>query len=407
MVDDEQESGGGAVRDRIVLGLGGTVDYEVSCSSAVLERLVLASGLAPAELSSVIEVNTERDLLRCLLAFLRDGTGGERFVASTEIVEAFAAHFDPVVALGGTCTRAALAMDKLGVKSTLHLVSIDDTIRRLLPPGCSYVCSATEDTSHPHLILQFAAGTSVGAGEISLCAPYANRVIFTNDPPHETMLLHPELGALLAEAQVFLISGLNSLRDPDLLNERLTTLEQLLGSPDTPSLVYYEDAGFHQPALSSQVNARLDPLVDVHGMNEDELQSYLGRTCNLLDVAEMAAALLQIQTLSTAPTCVIHTRYWSLAVGRDAASFAPALRGGIAMASARYLHGDGYTETDYHRVADGPVNERGAVFAEQLNRRLPGVVCCEPALVLVTAVPTTVGLGDTFVGGFLAAWTGG
>jgi hypothetical protein len=30
-------------------------------------------------------------------------------------------------------------------------------------------------------------------------------------------------------------------------------------------------------------------------------------------------------------------------------------------------------------------------------------VCCVPAHVLVSETPTTVGLGDTFVGGFVAA----
>jgi ADP-dependent phosphofructokinase/glucokinase len=33
-------------------------------------------------------------------------------------------------------------------------------------------------------------------------------------------------------------------------------------------------------------------------------------------------------------------------------------------------------------------------------------VCAVPALVLRTATPTTIGLGDTFVGGFVAALAG-
>jgi len=136
--------------DKIVLGLAGTVDYEITWDTAVIERLVSEYDIRPAELSTQVSVRSERDLLRSLLAFVRNGTGGERFIASSHIVDSFASHFGKKITLGGTCVRAAIAMDKLGVKSTLHLVSIDDHVRRLLPPGCSYICSASHDSTDPH-----------------------------------------------------------------------------------------------------------------------------------------------------------------------------------------------------------------------------------------------------------------
>src|SRR5438128_689155 len=107
-----------------VLGLGGTVDYEIRWDSRVVEALALEYGIRAAELSVSVPIGSERDLLRTLLAFVRDGVGGERFVASSDIVEAFAARFERRITLGGTCVRAALAMDKLGIASTVHLVSI-------------------------------------------------------------------------------------------------------------------------------------------------------------------------------------------------------------------------------------------------------------------------------------------
>lgn len=390
--------------DRIVLGLGGTVDYLVGWDSAVLEELVRAYGIRADELSTAVPVTSERNLVRCLLAFVRDGVGGERFVASSAIVESFSRRFVTEVVLGGTGVRAAIAMDKLGVKTTLHLVSIDDHVRRLLPASCSYVCSADQDTTDPHLIVQFDAGVRVRAGDIDLCAPSANRVILANDPPHEQMRLSPELGAVLADARIFGISSLNAIRDAAVLDRRLAELRALLAELRPGCLVHYEDAGFHVPELAPRVNAGLGERVTVHSMNEDELHAYLGRAYDLLDPVAMAVALRTIRITVTAPTIVVHTRYWALAIGRDAEAFAAALRGGITMASTRYLYGDGFTESDYAAVARLPPSQAALTFAAGIEAALPGQVHCQAAILLQTDHPTTVGLGDSFVGGFLAAW---
>jgi len=145
--------------------------------------------------------------------------------------------------------------------------------------------------------------------------------------------------------------------------------------------------------------------VAVHSMNEDELHAYLGRTYDLLDPKEMAQALSAIRRALAAPMIVVHTRYWALAIGPQAQVFSAALRGGITMASTRYLFGDGFTESDYAAVARLPPSRSALAFAAGIEAELPGSVRCEAGIVLQTDNPTTVGLGDSFVGGFLAAWT--
>jgi ADP-dependent phosphofructokinase/glucokinase len=334
---------------------------------------------------------------------VRNGSGGERFIASSDIVDTFASHFGKKITLGGTCVRAAMAMDKLGLKSTLHLVSIDDHVRQLLPPSCSYICSASHDSTDPHLIVQFKAGTRVRVADIDIRSPHPNRLIFAHDPPHEELLISDELGLTLADAVVFLISGFNVIRDAAILDQRLATLKQHMASLSADCLVHYEDAGFHVPALSRQVNRQLGDVIDVHSMNEDEMQAYLGGTCNLLDADEMAPALVELITRLTAPTVVVHTKYWSVVVGRGADSFTEALRGGVTMASTRYAYGDNFTEDDYNEVAQAPPSSAGATFARAIEARMPGLVRSSPAVVMQTARPTMIGLGDSFVGGFLAA----
>ncbi|OZB88606.1 MAG: hypothetical protein B7X41_07240, partial [Microbacterium sp. 14-71-5] len=92
-----------------VLGLGGTVDYEVTWDDPTVQALAEAYGIAVDELDRLLPIESERDLVRTVLAFLRDGGGGERYVASSAVVERFAARFDTRITLGGTCVRAAIA----------------------------------------------------------------------------------------------------------------------------------------------------------------------------------------------------------------------------------------------------------------------------------------------------------
>lgn len=391
---------------RLVLGLAGTVDYEVTWDPRVLEGLVRRHDIRHDELTLDRTIETERDLVATIAAFFAAGAGGERYVASSAVVEQFAARFDKRITLGGTPVRAALAMRALGVKSHLHLVSIDDHVRRLLPEGCTYICSALEDTTDPHLIIQFPAGARLRAGDLDLTAPHPNRLIFANDPPARELVLSDDLGESLSGAEVFLISGFNVIQDPALLAHRLAELERHLESLPKVCRVIYEDAGFHAPALSRQVRDALREVIGIHSMNEDEMQTYLGRPLDLLDPDQVESAVRGLAAGGDGPTLVVHTKYWALAAGRDAGALSEALRGGITMATTRYVHGDHFTEADYRATSKLPAHPDGTRVAEALGARLGDAVSCIPARRVDVADPTTIGLGDTFVGGFVAALAG-
>ena len=73
------------------------------------------------------------------------------------------------------------------------------------------------------------------------------------------------------------------------------------------------------------------------------------------------------------------------------------------MASTRYLYGDDFSEADYAKMTQARASEAGTDFAARLQARLPGLVRCLAAKDMQTDHPTTVGLGDAFVGGFLEA----
>lgn len=349
-----------------------------------------------------VTVADERDLVRSVLGFLHEGAGGERFVAAPEIVTSFAARFPHRTTLGGTNVRATLAMSRLGLPSTLHLVSIDDTTRRLLPPEVDYLCSAEQDSTWPHLIVQYPAGARVRVGGDTIHSPVPNRLIYVNDPPNREILLSPDLGRLLADARVFLISGFNSMQDVATLDARLTDLRRHLSHLPADAVVIFEDAGYHVPDLSRRVICGLQGLVDVHSMNEDELQAHLGRDVDLLDPTDLASAVRELADVVPARTLVVHTRHWSLAAGADAERYRSALESATRTAAARYLHGDTFTRADCEDLATARRDPGGLDLTRRLEALLPDELCCVPAFSPVTATPTTVGLGDAFIGGFIA-----
>jgi len=388
---------------RVVLGLGGGVDCEVDVTPPPLEQLVDRYDIRAAELTSPATVADERDLVISILAYLKKGGGGEHFVASADALRAFAARFPSRIALGGTSVRAAIAMSRLGVPSTLHLVGIDDCVRRLLPPTCDYITSSDPDPLNPHLIVQYEKGLRVRAGDIDIQAPGANRLIYVNDPANESMLLSDDLGTLLRDAGVFLVSGFNAARDQGVLDERLSTLRRHMRELPAEAFVYYEDAAFHEPAFSRRVRDALVEVVDVYGLNEDELQSHLGHAVDLLSVDDVERALTSLRALIPVPTLVVHTGCWAAAFGAGAGEFADALENGIVIAGTRYSYGDEYTGQHVELIRNRRRRPDSVAFAAALENRMNGQVRCSPCFHLDVAAPTTIGLGDTFVGGFLAA----
>ena len=389
----------------VVLGLGGCVDYELRLSAPILQHLVADHDITLADLTgrTGAPITSERHLVISILEYLRRGSGGEHHVLAAAALETFAGRFPHKVALGGTSVRAGVVMSRLGVPSTLHLVSLNSHFRRLLPADCTFISSGTDETLHPHLIVQYDRDLRVRANGIDILAPVPNRLIYVNDPANEELPISPELGDTLAGAALFLISGFNAMRDPDTLHHRLdTVIADMRRLPDD-ALVYFEDAAYHEPSFSGLVRDALAGLVDVHGLNEDEFQTYLGRPVDLLDVEEVAQGLSELRTQIPARILVVHTSRWSAAVGADARTFAKPLDQGMAIATTRYRYGDDYTDAEFSALLDTDRRADATVFAAALERRLRSDVCCRPGFEVTTADPTTVGLGDTFVGGFLAA----
>lgn len=392
------------MNQQIALGFGGCIDYEIVWDSQVMAALIHLYGIRRAELDIHRAIQSERDLVVSVLSFVEKGNGGERWVANSTIIEAFAQRFERKITLGGSSVRAAIAMHKLGHTAALHLVTINEHVRRLLPPGCPYLCSNDEDSSHPHLIIQFDQGIQVPFEDSVLCAPRANRLIYHHDIDNIAMKLDPRFATYLADASVLLISGFNAMQEEKLLRERLATLRKMMEHLRHNATVFYEDAGFYNPAFHQLIHTTLAGRITIFSLNEDELEGHIGRKLDILDPAQIADALPELQRqLPMIPVFVIHTMTWALAYGNAPQCFAPALRGGITMATTRFCYGDTFTATDHQLTETLPPHPQGAAFAVAIEQLLGQQVCCVPVPLVKQTGGTTIGLGDAFVGGFLPA----
>ena len=74
---------------------------------------------------------------------------------------------------------------------------------------------------------------------------------------------------------------------------------------------------------------------------------------------------------------------------------------GMTMATTRYLFGDDFTVSDYEMVGASSMNTLSLSIASEVNRTIEEWGCLIPAFEVSSESPTTIGLGDTFVGGFL------
>jgi ADP-dependent phosphofructokinase/glucokinase len=391
------------MKQRIALGFGNNIDYEIAWDSAALEALVVQYAIRADELDIHRAITSERDLVVSLLSFLKLGVGGERFIADPDVIETFAQKFARKITLGGTNVRAAIAMRKFGTTSALHLVTLNDDVRRLLPADCPYVCSGTQDSSYPHLIVQFGKDTHVRAGAIDLRAPHANRLIYHSDVDNIAMYLNDDFADLISEAGVLLAGGFNAMQDEQLLMDRLETVVRMMRALPSDALVFSEDAGYYNPKFKQIVRDVLLPRLSIFSMNEDELQDYLGIQLDLLDVAQVQGALGELHKIIPAPTLVVHTQHWALAYGAGASRWRDALAAGVTMATTRYCYGDDFTVEQH--MAIGALLPRDAVaqFADSVTRGSSDTLYCMPVPHVAPTTATTVGLGDAFVGGFLRA----
>ena len=382
----------------ILLGMGNSLDYDLRWRPDVLSGVAAELGIVAWPTPPEV-IRDEGDLVSAVLAYAAAGVGTERSVESVPAIESLAHRLGYHESLGGTGVRAGRVVDLLGIACTVHLTSLTPRMEALLWPGAHRLSGGTARTDYPHLIVQYGADRSLTVGGVTRTPPRPNRLIFVNDPDNAELVLAPDLRSAVAASSIWLISGFNAITDPSLLATRLGQVGALIKTMRPGAWAVYEDAGFHRPELAATALSTMAGACDVVGMNEDEFAGHLGTAVDLDDATAVGNGLAALAGRWPVNNLVVHTSRWAAATGPQAHQLRAAMTEGVLAGAARFTSGDAMNRDVLSRLRSAPKSPSGTAVAAGLERAGLAAV---PALELNPPDPVTVGLGDSFVGGFVA-----
>ena len=102
------------MNEKIAMGFHTCVDYELFWDTSVVEEQIKRLDIHDNELKLDIDILSERDIWLVSLAHLKEGIGCEVIPKTETQSKSFAKHFGYKITLGGTATRAAIAISRLG-----------------------------------------------------------------------------------------------------------------------------------------------------------------------------------------------------------------------------------------------------------------------------------------------------
>jgi len=395
--------------DKIAMGFHCCVDYELIWDTEVVERQIEKYGIFEDELILDRAVHTERDAWIFCLAHLRAGIGGEIVPDDSQSVIDFADNFDKKITLGGTPTRAAIVLDKLGYDTVLQTSCWNHHIEELLPKRVKPVPGAEDDGKvYPHVVLQCAKGVRIHAGDIDFVTPRENRIMISRDETSLDMPILPdEFGPELEDAGVMLLGCFSEILDRKILDRCIMNTRKLLDHLPDDAVVMFEDGCYVMKAFRYAIHEHLRPYIDVLSMNEDEMQEYLGRSVDILDVSAMISAVENLYESLAIDHIIVHSAKWALAYGKEPNKLKDALTGGTTMASTRFRIGDDITPENYEETKQLPDREDSTVFCQAMREALGDKIYIIPSKDMHQVEhPTVVGLGDSFAGGCLPGLLG-
>ena len=391
--------------EKIAMGFHTCVDYELEWDAQVIEAQIKAFDIHADELKMDIRVDSERAIWITCLAYLQAGIGCEMVPDISEACVEFADHFKYRVTMGGTPTRAAIILDRLGYPSMLQTCCYNKYVKQLMPDSVRILPGTEEEHSkiYPHVVLQCSGGVRIHANDIDFVTPRENRVLISRDEDSLHMaVLDKEFGEMIRECEVFLLGSFSEILDLNILKDRIEKTRSLLSYLPENAAVVMEDGCYIKKEFRHYVHQQLTPQIDILSMNEDELQEYIGKAIDILDPAVVKEAIEYVYKNTGIRWILVHSAAWAIVYGEGAEKIKASLEGGVTMAATRFRIGDDFTIEDYMQTKAISAKTEGVIFCESIKRMLGDKICCIPCKDLsYVKNPTVVGLGDSFAGGLL------
>ena len=371
------------------------------------------------EMRPAVRIRNMQQLLETIVYFCLSGTGGEVDIEDPDLIRA---SFPCRNAMGGTAVQAALALDRLGAGSVVHLSDdsrqvreqlISPNIKVPLPDG-SLGSAGDEDggtSPETHVIIQFQKGSRICLGDQAETIPVSNRLILTRNtvnaslPLDENYLRWVEVHARQVSSNV--LSSLNSILDPEVLKLRMARILEHVEryrSQNPRGIVYFEDAHYHSRDIRRLCIETLYPHVDIMSMNEEELRCTMDMFQQPIEIEDIFSCVNNVEYLldrfGIKKGSIVHTKDYAMFVGdADGLEIEKGLVYGSLMATARAAFGVYGNDAQIRKILEGSLSRAGQENLEKIeNSSLRDRVILVPTFAL-DRPKFTIGLGDCFTGG--------
>lgn len=390
--------------EKIAMGFHTCVDYELIWDKNVIEEQIKRYNIHNKDLEMNIGVLSERDILITALAHLKEGVGCEIIPETERQSKDFAEHFKYKITLGGTATRAAIAISNLGYPSLIQTSCYNEYVRKLLPPKVRAIPGIKgKEIIYPHIVLQCAGGVRIKANDIDFITPRENRILISYDEDSLNLpVLEKEFGNEIKRCEVFLLGSFTEILDFEILKDRIEKTSNMLSYLPDNAIVVMEDGCYIKEEFRHYIHSKLASRADILSMNEDELQKYIGHRINIMDKDEVMDGVKYIYNKTGIKNILVHSAAWVIVYGNNARKLNKALESGIAMSATRFRKGDDFNKDDYLYTKNLNDKSESKMFCQKLEQEYGENICCRPCKDLsFVEHPTVVGLGDAFAGGLV------
>ena len=415
---------GQGAKCRPLLGFCSNADVVLSWNAPVYNQILKKYLHTQPDQGRNEQILSMEDFARISSWYITQGIGGNMDIADVRVCEELLACFCTELSLGGTGAQAAAALGAIGIASDVHLTDRSKPVCTMLSGSGIMMTENGEripvencnDDSPPvyHFILQFQKDDVIEINGTEYRIPCSNRLILFFDPIHRLLPIAADYCRYYEQQSrnltSYLLSGFDAVVDVAVIEERLEMLSdhiQRLQSRNPDMVCYLEGAFYLNPDVKTRVMGRLGTLVDIVGMNEEELAeavSDFGQEIDLEDPQQILNGIKLYMTRFNLRGIVLHTKDYAMYYGRSLSGvdMEQGLTLGSLMAATRARTGRYGTLRDCRATLELPLSARGRSFVEafvQLAEENKGQVLVAVPSRYMERPRYTIGLGDTFTAG--------
>lgn len=367
------------------------------------------------------EIASEEDLARILSYFVIHGLGGEVDITSRKVIDVLTEYFDVEYGLGGTCAQGAAALGSMGIPVLVHITDCSkDVIRQMSGIRIEAVkhgravpvetCVSGEEALC-HFIVQFTKDDVISVFGKEYKVRLSNRLIMGYDTVHKVLPVEEEFLAYCEKNAKDIcsydISGFNAVTDRKIMQERLERLAvhyRSVKEKNPDCRIYFESAHFINNEIREYTYQTLAEVIDIMGMNEEELIDLTRTRGYAVDKDSLDSILKGLEELIKVYPVhgfVVHSKDYALYFGKDmpGTDIEQGLTLGNLVSGTRARTGRYGSVSDCRETLKLELSGTGLAFAKELEGyHLPYKVVLVPSRYMEKPA-TTIGLGDSFVAG--------